>query len=451
MYGSFWLVLGRVWWRSGHDTFLGPSDFGQFPVIPIPFCLRFQEGSAMMRLVPLKDLDSFASLCLSMTGPRQLSEGPRVSSPIEDSLESSEEDRGLMFKYQVTSQRRSSPASQSFFFKEEGGEASSETQGNSLVLDIEESKTEEEVVPPPSKCLKSSKSAPTSSKASHFLPALLIDDQGRLKLPGDLVGEFTPFKRFEHAQNSAPLQRQNPIFDVNPEFLNLGAILTTQKASFTMQDLLLKCMCLLDVDLAMNALNALHVATTSSTINITNSLRRTRELRMQLDRLGTLFDQARQLFLQSFLDLQLAGQDPIVVLEALKAAEPQHESLSIEDWTVLGTLFQWSSPFNLNGLQFNNQTPAEWIDLLCSIHSGTSSAKITPDGHLIDALQPLEPAVEVSEALDTQGSPPITTIEKDSGVKDITSLPEGSPIQTELDLPRIESLTKPTPSPEKGI
>ncbi|KAJ3886522.1 hypothetical protein GG344DRAFT_69603 [Lentinula edodes] len=35
-----------------------------------------------------------------------------------------------------------------------------------------------------------------------------------------------------------PLQRQNPIFAVNPEFLDLGVILTTQKASFTMQDLL---------------------------------------------------------------------------------------------------------------------------------------------------------------------------------------------------------------------
>ncbi|KAH7870144.1 uncharacterized protein C8R40DRAFT_1175845 [Lentinula edodes] len=106
------------------------------------------------------------------------------------------------------------------------------------VLEVEESETEEEVVPPPSKRLKSSKSAPTSSKASKFRPALLINDQGRLKLPGDSVEGFTPFKQIEHARNSAPLHRQNPIFKVNPEFLDLGAILTTQKASFTMQDLL---------------------------------------------------------------------------------------------------------------------------------------------------------------------------------------------------------------------
>ncbi|KAJ3845981.1 hypothetical protein EV368DRAFT_70285, partial [Lentinula lateritia] len=175
------------------------------------------------------------------------------------------------------------------------------------------------------------------------------------------------------------------------------------------------------------------------------------ELRMQLDKLGTVFDQAHQSFLRSFLDLQQAGQDPIVVLEALKAAEPQRESLSVEDWTVLATLFQWSSPFNLNGLKFDNRMPTEWIDLLRSIHSGTSSAEITPDGHLVDALQPPEPMVEVSEDLDTQGSPPITVVEKDSGVGDVASLPEGSPIQTELDLPLIESLTELTLSPEKGI
>ncbi|KAJ3911197.1 hypothetical protein F5877DRAFT_86322, partial [Lentinula edodes] len=331
----------------------------------------------------------------------------------------------------------------------------------SEVLDIEESETEEEVVSLPSKRLKSSKSAPAPPKASNFRPALLINDQGHLKLPGDSVEGFTPFKRIEHAQNSAPLQCQNPIFNVNPEFLDLGVILTTQKASFTMQDLLQinrticdpaipaqACVSALSrgefnpnssrlpglkyVDLAMDALNVLHVATTSSTINLTNSLRRTQELRTQLDSLGTVFDQARQSFLRSFLDLQQAGQDPI-------------------DWTVLATLFQWFSPFNLNGLKFDNRTPAEWIDLLRSIHSGTSSAKITPDGHLVDALQPPESVVKDLEDLDTQGSPSITVVEKDSGVEDVASLPEGSPIQTEMDLPLIESLTEPTLSPEKGI
>ncbi|KAJ4468106.1 hypothetical protein C8R41DRAFT_871243 [Lentinula lateritia] len=40
----------------------GVPKFEQFPAIPIPFCLRFREGSAMMRSVPSKDLDVFASL-----------------------------------------------------------------------------------------------------------------------------------------------------------------------------------------------------------------------------------------------------------------------------------------------------------------------------------------------------------------------------------------------------
>ncbi|KAJ3884304.1 hypothetical protein GG344DRAFT_84239 [Lentinula edodes] len=68
------------------------------------------------------------------------------------------------------------------------------------VRDVEESETEE--VPPPLKRLKSSKSAPAPSKTSNFRPALLIDDQGRLKLPGDSVKGFTPFKHIEHAQLS---------------------------------------------------------------------------------------------------------------------------------------------------------------------------------------------------------------------------------------------------------
>ncbi|KAJ3858609.1 hypothetical protein EV359DRAFT_87464 [Lentinula novae-zelandiae] len=41
---------------------LDSSKFERFPAIPIPFCLRFREGSAMMRLVPPKELDPFASL-----------------------------------------------------------------------------------------------------------------------------------------------------------------------------------------------------------------------------------------------------------------------------------------------------------------------------------------------------------------------------------------------------
>ncbi|KAJ3858897.1 hypothetical protein EV359DRAFT_87065 [Lentinula novae-zelandiae] len=42
---------------------LGAPVFEHFPTIPIPFCLLFREGSAMMHLAPSKDLDPFVSLC----------------------------------------------------------------------------------------------------------------------------------------------------------------------------------------------------------------------------------------------------------------------------------------------------------------------------------------------------------------------------------------------------
>ncbi|KAJ3924903.1 MAG: hypothetical protein NXY57DRAFT_968797, partial [Lentinula lateritia] len=468
------------------SSFLGPSDFKQFPVIPIPFYPFVSLRSSMTEpsVAPSKrnkckrelaSLMADASTILDRRSniksplkedrpvlPKASSSKKKVEKPVpkpkatarskttvkvvEESRVSPESEELATPSYQIKRVRLPPCLRQAAKGKARQME----------VLDVEESNSEEEVLSPPPKHLKSSKTAPVPSGTSNFCPALLIDDQGRLKLPGDSAKGFTPFKQIEHARvNSAPLQRQNPIFDVNPEFLDLGVILTTQKASFTMQDLLQinrtirdpaipaqACVSALSrgefnpnssrlpglkyVDLAMDTLNALHVATTSSTLNLTNSLRRTQELRTQLDRLGTVFDQARQSFLRSFLDLQHAGQDPIVVLEALKAAEPQRESLSVEDWTLLTTLVQWSSPFNLNGLKFDNWMPAEWIDLLHSIHSDTSSAEITPDGHLVEALQPPEPAV------------PITVVEKASGVENLASLSEGSSIQADLDLPQIE-------------
>ncbi|KAJ4495663.1 hypothetical protein C8R41DRAFT_866432, partial [Lentinula lateritia] len=48
----------------------GVHSFERFPAIPIPFCLRFREGSAMMRMVPSKDLDPFASLRGQVSSPR---------------------------------------------------------------------------------------------------------------------------------------------------------------------------------------------------------------------------------------------------------------------------------------------------------------------------------------------------------------------------------------------
>ncbi|KAJ3805710.1 hypothetical protein F5876DRAFT_81477 [Lentinula aff. lateritia] len=76
------------------------------------------------------------------------------------------------------------------------------------------------------------------------------------------------------------------------------------------------------MELAMDVLNALHTTSTSSTHDLANSLRRSAEINDQLRQIGSLFDTTQELFLRSILDLQNAGEDPIVVLEALKAAEP---------------------------------------------------------------------------------------------------------------------------------
>ncbi|KAJ4480718.1 hypothetical protein C8J55DRAFT_489187 [Lentinula edodes] len=64
--------------RSSH---LDSREFKRFPAIPIPFCLRFREGSAIMRLVTSKDLDPFISIRSSTKGPRPLNPSPVEDSP----------------------------------------------------------------------------------------------------------------------------------------------------------------------------------------------------------------------------------------------------------------------------------------------------------------------------------------------------------------------------------
>ncbi|KAJ3858610.1 hypothetical protein EV359DRAFT_87465 [Lentinula novae-zelandiae] len=299
------------------------------------------------------------------------------------------------------------------------------------------------------------------------------------------TGAFTPFPKFAHARNSAALNRENPLLAINPEFLELGSILETQNARFTMQDLMqvnwvirdpslpsqacvsalargdleansaplpgykcqacssrsLKCLGSLDVELAMDALNALHTASTSSTHNLANSLRRAADLNNQLKRVGSLFDTTKELFLRSILDLQNAGEDRIVILEALKAAEPNRRAINLNEWTLLATLFRWPSPFNLSGLDFDNRTPGEWIELLRSIHSGESMARIDNKGHLVESSPPPDSATEALEGL--------KEVEKGSADEGSSSQVGGS-VPMELDLPMIESLAEPTLSPEKG-
>ncbi|KAJ3924750.1 MAG: hypothetical protein NXY57DRAFT_969125 [Lentinula lateritia] len=287
------------------------------------------------------------------------------------------------------------------------------------------------------------KPAPEHSPNSTFQPVLLADAQGCLRLPEQSTGDFTPFPKFAHARNSAALTRENPLFSINPDFVELGSILETQNARFMMQDLMqvnwvirdpsipsqacvsalacgdleansaplpgykcqacssrsLKCLGSLDVELAMDVLNALHTASTSSTHNLANSLRRAVDLNDQMKQAGSLFDTTKELFLRSILDLQNAGADPIVVLEALKAAEPNRRAIRLNEWTLLATLFRWPSPFNLSGLDFDNRTPGEWIKLLCSIHSRESMVRVDEDGHLVESALPPDSAAEVMEDL----------------------------------------------------
>ncbi|KAJ3884182.1 hypothetical protein GG344DRAFT_71535 [Lentinula edodes] len=105
-----------------------------------------------------------------------------------------------------------------------------------------EDEDEEEDTAPPPKHLKTTSSisvkrvtkrvtktagkpAPECSPSSIFQPVLLVDAQGRLRLPNKSSGEFTPFPKFAHARNSTALSREHPLLAINPKFLELGSIL----------------------------------------------------------------------------------------------------------------------------------------------------------------------------------------------------------------------------------
>ncbi|KAJ3898137.1 hypothetical protein F5879DRAFT_995108 [Lentinula edodes] len=578
-----------------HSLASGTLNFESFPAIPIPFSLRFREGSAIMHLISSKDLDPFASLRgkgpmaqvskpvssssvldgvtpsrvfkASVAPPRltrrnreledlktdalsflsspcpvpsqgsdhellsgfpsrdvpnpplikasaakvepkakttvKVVEGSKVSTP-STSITSAYKRVRLPFLSRKTVPAPSKEKSRQLILMED------DSTSNKVESEDEDDDQEESIAPPP-KRLKSnssipasvprrsaqkmpvpkrtsktaSKPAPVHPPVSTFQPVLLADAEGRLQLPNQSLGDFTPFPKFAHARNSAALSRENPLLAVNPDFVELGSILETQNARFTMQDLMrvnrvirdpsipsqacvlalargdlevnsaslpgykcqacssrsLKCLGSLDVELAMDALNALHTASTSSTHNLANSLRRAVDLNDQLKQLGSLFNTTKELFLRSILDLQNAGADPIVVLEALKAAEPNCRAINLNEWTLLATLFRWPSPFNLSGLDFDNRTPGEWIKLLCSIHSGESTARVDEDGHLVESSPPPDSAAEVMEDLNQ--------VEKGSADKG-TSIQVGGSVPMELDLPMIESLAEQTLSPEKG-
>ncbi|KAJ3925545.1 MAG: hypothetical protein NXY57DRAFT_967635 [Lentinula lateritia] len=546
------------------------QSFKRFPAIPIPFCLRFREGSAMKRMVPSQDLDPFASLhgqgvspaALKAISPPKVSDiiplpsatkapavpprvlqrnreveslkadtssffssphsthskdsdnellsgipsadsAPRASSSTKVSVGSKKPKSKTTIKVVEDSKASNSPPAGTAYKRvrlpprsrkiapitakgksrqvvvSDDDSASNEVESENE----EEDEDEEEDSAPPPKHLKMTSSISASvprCSVNTFQPVLLADAQGRLRLPEQSTGVFTPFPKFAHARNSASLTRENPLLAINPDFVKLGSILETQNARFMMQDLMqvnqvirdpsipsqacvsalargdleansaplpgykcqacssrsLKCLGSLDVELAMDALNALHKASTSTT-----SLRQAIDLNDQLKQIRSLFDTARELFLRSILDLQNAGEDPVVVLEALKTAEPNRRAINLNEWTLMATLFRWPSPFNLSGLDFDNRTPGEWIELLCSIHSGESTARIDDKGHLVESSPPPDSATEALEDL--------KEVEKGSADEGASSQVGGS-VPMELDLPMIESLAELPLSPEKG-
>ncbi|KAJ3897700.1 hypothetical protein F5879DRAFT_1074264 [Lentinula edodes] len=572
----------------------GVLKFERFPALLILFCLRFREGSAIMRMVSSKDLDPFVSLRgqNALSGVPKTVSSPKVSdlispSPVNkaqavppralrrnreieslkadassflaspQSTHSKDSDNELLrgspavdtaprastsTKVPVDSKK---PKSKTAIKVVEDSKASisspagmaykrvrlpprsrkiapatakgksrqvvvSEDDSASNEVESEDEDEEGDSAPPPKRLKTTSsisasvprrsvkrvsvpkrvskaatKSTSERSPDSTFQPVLLADAQGRLRLPEQSTGAFTPFPKFAHARNSAALTREHPLLAINPDFVELGSILETQNARFTMKDLMqvnwvirdpsipsqacisalargdleansaplpgykcqacssrsLKCLGSLDVELAMDALNALHKASTSSTHNLANSLRRATDLNDQMKQIGSLFDTAQELFLRSILDLQTAGVDPIVVLEALKAAEPNRWAISLNEWTLLATLFRWPSPFNLSGLDFDNRTPGEWIELLRSIHSGKSTAHINDKGHLVESSPPQDSATEALEGL--------KEVERGSADEGASSQ-VGESVPMELDLPTIESLAEPALSPEKG-
>ncbi|KAJ3884260.1 hypothetical protein GG344DRAFT_84305 [Lentinula edodes] len=403
----------------------GVPKFEQFPAIPIPFCLRFREGSAMMRSVPSTDLDVFASLrgkgsltvassiitpsppleiksltsvskatvapprlirrnrkleCLKadastfFSSPRStrsrdsdnellsgfpaVDTAPRASSSTKVSIGRKEPKSSTTVKV-VEGSKASDPPTPALVYKRvrlpprlrKIAPAASKGKARQIIVteedlassevESEDEDEEEDSAPPPERLKTTSsisaslprrpvkwvtipkrvskaavKPIPECSPESTFQPVLLADAQGCLRLPEQSTGAFTPFPKFAHARNSAALNRENPLLAINPDFVELGSILETQNARFTMQDLMqvnrvirnpsipsqacvlalargdleansaplpgykyqacssrsLKCLGSLDVELAMDALNALHKASTSSTHNLATSL-----------------------------------------------------------------------------------------------------------------------------------------------------------------------------------
>ncbi|KAJ3803756.1 hypothetical protein F5876DRAFT_84514 [Lentinula aff. lateritia] len=289
----------------------GVCKFERFPAIPIPFCLRVREGSAMMRTVPSKDLDVFASLCgkdSSTVAPKNITPSPsleintstsvskalvapprliRRNRELENlkvdassflasprSTRSKDSDNELPSGFPLVDaapqaspstkvsvgrkerkakttvkvaegSKTSDPPSSAMVYKRvrlpprsrkitsttSKGKAWQivATDDDSTSKEVEsedEDEDEEEDSAPPSKRPKTTSSisaslprrsvpwvsvpkrvskaaaklAPEHTPNSTFQPVLLADAQGRLRLPEQSTGKFTPFPKFNHAR-----------------------------------------------------------------------------------------------------------------------------------------------------------------------------------------------------------------------------------------------------------
>ncbi|KAJ3911286.1 hypothetical protein F5877DRAFT_86196 [Lentinula edodes] len=317
----------------------GVHKFEQFPAIPIPFCLRFHEGSAMMRMVSSKDLDVFASLrgkessavalkATTSSPPLEIQSSTSVSKALvapprlirrnrelenlkadasslfasPRSAHSKDSDNELLSGFPlvdaaprassstkvpvgrkepkskttvkvVEDSKASDPPTSALVYKRvrlpprlrkiapaaSKGKARqtivTEEDSASSEVESEDEDEEEDSAPPPKRLKTTSsisaslprrpikwvtipkrvskaatKSAPERSSESTFQPVLLADAQGRLRLPEQSTGAFTPFPKFAHARNSAALTRENPLLAINPDFVELGSILETVKS-----------------------------------------------------------------------------------------------------------------------------------------------------------------------------------------------------------------------------
>ncbi|GAW08550.1 hypothetical protein LENED_010611 [Lentinula edodes] len=436
-----------------HSSAEGVHKFERFPAIPIPFCLRFREGSAMMRMVSSKDLDVFASLrgkessavalkATTSSPPLEIQSSTSVSKAFvapprlirrNRELENLKADASSFLASPRSAHSKDSDNELLSGFPSAGSApvASSSTKvsigkgepkSKTTVKVVEDSKADRPL--PAGMAYKRIRLPPRSRKNTSIASKgkarqIVVTDEGSTSNEVESEDEAEdediapPPKRLKTTSSISASLPRRPVKRVTvPKRVSKAAAKPVPERSPN---------------------------NTFQPVLLADSQGRLRLPEQSTARVS--FDSTRDLFLRSILDLQNAGEDPIVVLEALKAAEPNRRAITLNEWTLMATLFRWPSPFNLSGLDFDNRTPGEWIELLRSIHSGESTAHIDEQGHLVESSPPPDSATKALEGL--------KEVEKGSADEGTSSQVGGS-VPMELDLPTIESLAERTLSPEKG-